>query len=179
MEIARIAKEQNLEIELVIIDSANLPWWDKHKLLNKKRDLVLIVGKKLLSIGWQGIIRNIQRKTGQLKGKFGVRKDDLLAEVIVESESDTEYHLERTSTNLSKLSNQYNWNPIHTKVHLIRSSQHVNMESRNQHVDIWEILSKDELTTYQINGNHGTIFEGKSAVEMAHTIERIIGHETE
>jgi len=179
IEIARLAKEQNLEVELVIIDSANLPWWDMHKLLNKKRDLVLIVGKKLLSIGWQGIMRNIQRKTGQLKEKFGVRKDDLLAEVIVESKNDTEYHLERTSTNLSKLSNQYNWNPIQTKVHLIRSSQHVNMESRNHHVDIWEILSKGELTTYQINGRHGTIFEGDSAVEMAQTIEGIIGHETE
>ena len=50
---------------------------------------------------------------------------------------------------------------------------------KDYHIDVWKTLSKNKLTTYQVNGDHHAIFEGNSVVEMARTIEKIIGHEIE
>lgn len=48
LEIARIAKEQNLDVEIVIVDSAALPWFQRQKLINEnKRDLILRFGKNI------------------------------------------------------------------------------------------------------------------------------------
>ncbi|WP_340107002.1 condensation domain-containing protein [Rhodohalobacter sp. 8-1] len=179
LELARIAKERSLEVELIIVDSANLPWWQKRKLLDTKGDLILNVGKKILGMGWQGISRNVKRRIDRVNVKYRGKTDDVVKEVTVKSESDTDHHLERIGPNMIRLNNQYHWNPIQTKVHLIRSSEHINLPERNFHIDIWEILSKSKISTYQVDSKHNKIFEGNSVVEMAKTIERIIGHEIE
>jgi amino acid adenylation domain-containing protein len=179
LEIARIAKEQNLEVELIIVDSGNLHWWHKFRLLRKKKDMVLITGKKILEIGWQGIARIIQRRLDRVFPRFGGTTDDLLEEMTVESEINKDHHLKKMRLHLSILKAQYHYNPVQTKVHLIRSSEFINRQDKNYHIDIWEILSTNKLTTYPVDGDHNTIFEGNSAVEMAQTIERIIGHESE
>lgn len=95
----------------------------------------------------------------------------------MESESDTENHLERISLNLGRIKYKYHWNPLQTNIHLIRSSEFTNRQDKNYHIDVWETLSKHELKTYQVSSDHKNIFEGNSVTEMAQIIEKIIGDE--
>jgi thioesterase domain-containing protein/acyl carrier protein len=180
LEMARIAKEQNLEVELVIVDSAAMPWFQRKQLINeKKRDLIVRFGKKVYKDGWNEIKRTVQRNLERLNVKIGGSTKNQLEEIIVESDSDTEHHLVDMILNLNELMYDYQWNPVQTKVHLIRSSEYANLQNKNYHIDVWETLSKHQLTTYQVNGEHKTIFEGNSVIEMARTIEKIIGYEIE
>ncbi|MCG2590814.1 condensation domain-containing protein [Rhodohalobacter sulfatireducens] len=186
LEIARIAKEQDLKVELVIVDSADLPMIQMHRLIGKKRDRIFIIGKQIIStgkkilyVGWQGIKRSFQKINDRLNAKLGGKANIFLKGEGMKAESDTDYHLERIILNFTKLNNQYHWDPVHTKVHLIRSSDYENRQNKNFHIDLWETLSKNELSTYQVSGRHKTIFEGNSAVEMAQIIEKIINDEAE
>jgi thioesterase domain-containing protein/acyl carrier protein len=179
LEIARIAKEKDVEIELIIIDSARLPWFKRQSLTTDKKDLMYKLGKKVLRGDWQGIAKSINRNLKRVNIKFGRNNDDYLEEVVFESDSYTDSHLERMSLNLHRLDDQYHWNPVKVNVHLIRSTEFANLQDKNYHVDVWEALSKHKLTTYQVNSDHKTIFEGNSVVEMAQTIEKIIDDEIE
>lgn len=174
LEIARIAKEHNLATELLIIDSANLPWLQQHKLLDKKRDLILNIAKKVMGMGWQGIGRYFQRTFNQKLRKTVANTQKSSNGKISDFQNHAVTHEERVGKNMIKLNNQYHWNPVDTKIHLIRSSQHINDSRRDFHVNLWEILSKHNLATYKVQGKHASIFEGESSKEMAQTIETII-----
>lgn len=179
LEIARIAKKHDLDIELVIIDSGALLWYLRQGRLDRIKYQILKFGKKILKGDWQGISKITRKRIEQINVKFRVNKDNHFEEVVKESENHPNHHLERMNLNLERLYKKYHWDSFQTKVHLIRSSEFANLHEKDYHINVWKNLSNNELATYQVDGKHDTIFNGNSVVEMARTIEKIIEYEIE
>ncbi len=83
-------------------------------------------------------------------------------------------HLFNTGKQLRELMSRYQWSPQEISISLIRSSQNANDKFKNYHIDNWELLAMNGVTSQTIDGTHLEIFQGQSAVEMATSVSNTL-----
>ncbi len=83
-------------------------------------------------------------------------------------------HLFNTAKHLRKIMSNYSWLPQDVQVTLIRSSQNDTDPYKAYHFINWQKLSKKGLQIRTISGEHTSIFEGDSALEMAQVVHELM-----
>ena len=80
-------------------------------------------------------------------------------------------NLFNTGKHLRSIMSTYKWLPLRTKITLIRSSQNANDKHKDYHFQNWKKLTTEGIDIIIINGDHITLFEQDSAIQMSKAID--------
>ncbi len=87
-----------------------------------------------------------------------------------------ERNLFNTGKQLRTIMSTYQWTPQDLEIVLIRSKENAEDKFKSYHIDNWQLLAKRGVITKTIEGKHLTVFEGKSATQMAEVIESALSN---
>ncbi|MEL6836541.1 MAG: amino acid adenylation domain-containing protein [Bacteroidota bacterium] len=82
--------------------------------------------------------------------------------------------LQTTINNLNNLYANYNWKPVPTTIHFIRSTEFASRPDKDYHIEQWSKLAGKTLEVAVVDGHHLTLFEEPEVQGLAQAVGEIL-----
>lgn len=118
------------------------------------------VGRMITMIkkgNWAGILKKI-------RNRYLRQKKRLTAKTAIE------HDLDKMVDSLNKLYSNYTWKPVESKIILMRSTEFSQRKDKQFHLDQWNLLAKNGLEIYEVEGKHLTLFNEPAVEGLAKAV---------